>query len=83
MKGPKIIPRDITPRLGKIIKGRYNLPGRKIAPKNKQALTIVPTSHCGWLKKKGMTKDKKERITKTEVRVRAINSTGNLNGKIF
>ncbi len=83
MKGPKIIPRDITPRLGKIIKGRYNLPGRKIAPKNKQILTIVPTSHCGWLKEKGITKDKEERITKTKVRVRVINSTGKLNDKIF
>jgi len=83
VKGPKITPRDITPRLGKIIKGRYNLFGKKIAPKNKQVLTVVPISHCGWLKEKGITKDKKEKITKTKIRVRAIDSTGKLNGKIF
>ncbi len=58
------MPRPKTPKLGKIIKGTKNFFGKKIAAKNKQALTIVPTSHCGCPKEKGIINDRTEKMLK-------------------
>lgn len=43
--GPKIIPRDKTPRLGRMAIGNKYLFGKKATAKNKIALTIEPTSN--------------------------------------
>jgi hypothetical protein len=45
VKGPKIMPLDKTPRLGKAINGKINFFGKKIMAKNKHALTAVPINH--------------------------------------
>lgn len=68
VNGPKTIPFAKSPKLGKNIKGSRRLKGKTKAPKNKQALTIVPTNIWGWPKAKGTEKDmraKKPKI-KTE-----------------
>lgn len=77
------MPRDKTPKLGKIIKGKINFLGKKMAAKNKQALIIVPTSHCGWPKEKGIEKDKKDKPIKTKSGKGADKLTGRLNDEVF
>ena len=83
MSGPKIIPRDKTPRLGRMINGKINFPGKKTAAKNKQAFTIVPTSHCRWLKEKGIENDKIDKPIKTKTEGEADKITGKFNDWVF
>lgn len=83
MNGPKIIPLAKTPKLGKIIKGNKNFLGKKVADKNKQALTIIPTNHCGCPKEKGIAKDKIEIQLKIKIWVEANRFTGKLIDKTF
>jgi len=77
------MPRDKTPKLGKIIKGKINFFGRKIAAKNRQALTIVPTNHWGLPKKKGIEKDKKDKPIKTKIGAGADKLIGRFNNEVF
>jgi len=83
VNGPKIMPRDKTAKLGKIIKGKMNFLGKKIAAKNKHILTVVPTSHCGWPNEKGTEKDRKDKLIKTKIGTDAGKLTGRLSDKVF
>ena len=77
------MPRHKTPKLGKTIKGEINFIGRKMAAKNRQAFTMVPTSHWGWPKEKGIKKDAKDRPIKSKIGMGADKLTGKLNDKVL
>ena len=77
------MPRDKMPRLGKIIKGKTNFFGKKMAAKNKQVLTIAPTSHCGCPKEKGVEKDKEDKPIKIKIGIGADKLMGRLNEEVF
>ncbi len=63
--------------------GTINFLGIKIAAKNKQALTIAPTSHCGWPKEKGIKKDKIDKPIKTEIETDVDRFTGKSIDRVF
>jgi len=65
VSGPKTTPRARTPRLGKTTIGRIYFFGKKIAAKNRHALTAVPTNHCGPLRENGIINDIIEMQRKT------------------
>jgi len=72
-----------TAKLGKRIKGKKNFLGKKTAVKNKQVLTIVPTSHCGPAKEKGTINDKTENPKKTKLAVGFVKFIGKLKIPVF
>jgi hypothetical protein len=51
--------------------------------KNKQAFTIVPTSHCGCPKERGIEKDKKDKPTKIKIGTDVGRVTGRLIEEVF
>ena len=58
--------------------GRINFLGKKMADRNRQAFTIVPTNHWGWPNEKEIEKDKKDNPIKNKSGIGAAKLIGKL-----